>query len=107
VQSKIEDGRSVLLPPGSLKIKDGRLWRQITENVMNIYPVPTKDYVQVEFDDRSLADIQLITLDGSILQSVRTDESVLKINLTEYNPGIYILRIMKNNKVYTYKILKE
>jgi plastocyanin len=73
----------------------------ITENSL-VYPNPTSNYIYLNaINGISYSNIYDIT--GKLMQS--TIEK--KIDLSSYPNGLYILNIRSNNRVNTYRIIKE
>lgn len=84
------------------------------------YPLPTKDIVNVKLDYEQRLDInniklELYNLNGSLLNNKleygiinnKPYQSILTIDISSYNTGIYFLRVKLGNKVEYVPILKE
>ena len=77
-----------------------------------LYPNPVGDFLSVELPkstDNSVL-IELLSLDGRVLYTCTDDlqtESAITINVSSLKHGLYLCRIMNNNKIHTQKIIKK
>jgi hypothetical protein len=71
------------------------------ENVVMVYPNPTKDLLHFDIEKEILGKITDLT--GKTLMNVTTKD----IDLSSLSAGIYILDILSEGKRYTKKIIKE
>jgi hypothetical protein len=85
---------------------------EVSQLDIQIFPNPTPDFVNIQINqnqkDLGNIKIQLLDLKGSLLQEVElsklTDQT--KLNLQSYQRSQYYLRIIINDKIITYKIVK-
>ncbi|OFY27121.1 MAG: hypothetical protein A2X01_11645 [Bacteroidetes bacterium GWF2_35_48] len=75
-----------------------------TENVF-IYPNPASDKAFVNAPLNSC--IEILDLQGRILQKAHPVNTKATIDLTEINSGIYFVKVISENKVSIIKIIKE
>lgn len=77
-----------------------------------LYPNPVADLLSVELpksNDNSVR-IELLSLDGRMLYTQTDDlqaESVITINVSSLKHGLYLCRILNNNKIHTQKFIKK
>ncbi|NOR88490.1 MAG: T9SS type A sorting domain-containing protein [Bacteroidales bacterium] len=81
------------------------------ENIsVNIFPNPTKDFINIEWKSQTneKVDIQLLDMNGRVLQekSFNTSSDGMKINLNSFERSNYLLRITNGHQIKTYKIIK-
>jgi len=77
------------------------------ESHLNIYPNPVKDYLIID-NAHNLKHIDIIKLTGAkIWQSDFSGEQTIRITVSGFPDGIYILRIITLNKMITRKFLKN
>lgn len=85
---------------------------QINEqlNPLSVYPNPVSDFVNIELVKTSgeIRFIHLRDLNGSVLENIEsTGKSILEIDLSQYQSGVYFIDIYTLNKDhYTQKIIK-
>jgi hypothetical protein len=87
----------------------------VEENILNpvqvtIYPNPTSEIINIEFNTPNDGEISLFMFDGQG-KPVKTDQigfSVTnkQINMQDLPPGIYYLRLTKGKHVNVYKVVK-
>ena len=82
-------------------------------SIDKVYPNPVKDYITVDL--RSAApgpiEVSLINILGTEVKkwdnfSLNQDEQKLKLDLTEFKSGVYILKVTKQDQVRT-QVLKK
>lgn len=75
------------------------------------YPNPTNDYVFIQFKELSepiSMDIKLYDLNGKVLLSKRTFDESIELPMKDFEPAIYLLKIISDNKeLKTFKIIKK
>jgi len=72
----------------------------------NVYPNPTSDFIQIEFNDIDTRDgeIRLIDNAGKVVKTVRGNEINSNINVSDVSTGIYLLEF-RNSDSRSYKKL--
>ena len=76
----------------------------ILENI-NIYPNPTANVLYIK-SNYSL-DYDMFNIVGQKIISGQINEGDNELNLRQYSNGIYFIKFIKNNRVYTKKIIKN
>jgi len=77
-----------------------------TENTLKLYPNPAYDVLTIE----SSQNIQLITITNSVGQMVyrnQIDAARTRLNISEYQSGVYFVQIETDNGTTTQKIIIE
>ena len=79
---------------------------------LKVYPIPTQNILNVDFIGyNDVIEIQLFNLNGAQVYSKQIDsQSTLnqinhQINMSEFNKGIYFLRVMNLGNVETKKVM--
>jgi len=67
---------------------------------MNIFPNPTKDYIQIQTDKR-IDNIEILSVDGKLIKKITANKN--KFNISDLENGVYFVKI--GNKVH--KFIKE
>ena len=80
----------------------------IEENILetiNIYPNPTANVLYIKSNVSS--NYHLYNMVGQKIISGQINEGDNELNLRQYSNGIYFIKFIKNNSVYTKKIIKN
>ena len=87
----------------------------VEENLINpvkiiVFPNPTSEIVNIEFETPTDAEITLFLLNnqGSLVKTIQIPTTTLtkEINMQDLPSGIYFLRILKGKLVNVYKVVK-
>ena len=80
------------------------------ENLI-IYPTPAKDNLQIELPTTiKNGEIKILNTEGKIVWSKlfqKNTESTLKIDISSFAKGLYIIQLKANSQVYNAKMIKE
>ena len=83
------------------------------ESRFSIYPNPVTDNLNIEFrtSQESVIGIMIINIQGSILTTIKpgaisSGKRFETLDISSYKPGIYLLRITIDGKVYTQRFIK-
>ncbi len=92
-----------------VKLGDKQVNQLIEKHDIKIYPNPVSDYAYVEIGfDFKEADILVYDMSGRQLQSLKTKNSVTKINTQALIQGAYLVTIKTNdNKTANAKLIKK
>ena len=88
--------------PSSLK-------KEYRNNDVRIYPNPVTDKIFLNLLPEDLnSAITLYTANGGELTKIRASSTIMEIDMTNYNPGIYMIKIVTpNGRIFHEKILKQ
>jgi hypothetical protein len=104
VNSNSEIGLSSLSISGT-GIKNSAT-QNIKKNALNIYPIPVITDLQISADNVSR--VEIYSINGKIVESKTMNESVLTIDLSDYDTGLYILKAYKTSgEVVNRRIIKD
>lgn len=70
-----------------------------TEDNVLIYPNPATDIVNISNVENST--IELLSITGKLLFAEKTENSLFKLSVSNYAEGVYLLKIIKPDKVIT------
>ena len=76
-------------------------------SVINIYPNPISDFVNIELPGNENYSIQLLSLDGKNLKTIISAKETEILHLSGLNSGIYLIRISTSENIQVFKIVKE
>ncbi len=79
---------------------------KIIVDYFNIYPVLTKDYINIEIKDASEAILQILTIQGQRVKEITLNNTNNKVNLTSFKNGVYFVRIKTDEFSLLRKIVK-
>lgn len=71
-----------------------------------VFPIPAKDYLNIS-SENNIKSIEIYDENGRILQTIKGNANIKKINITKLEKGIYYLFIKTNDGVKTKKFIKE
>jgi hypothetical protein len=75
---------------------------------LRLYPNPVNDELIIEYaGDHDGLTIEILDLQGRVLQSHNMDFSKIKLNVTRLEPGIYFSRIHAKSRVFVKKFIKS
>jgi hypothetical protein len=75
---------------------------------ITIYPVPVKDELVISFPNQpNNTRFAIYNLSGMELLASQLTGSVTKVNMSGFNPGVYVLKIYTGNTCTTQKIIKQ
>lgn len=104
------DGNTVSLEFDVTVDEDGMITGLDDELVaqVKVYPNPTTEYVKIEVPERSSWSVNIFDPSGRVMQTLTELELTTIIDVDQWQPGIYYLRLANNNKyTATSKILIE
>ena len=72
-----------------------------------VYPNPTKDVIQIEFENAVLRVMNLYDQQGKLILKNETNEKYTSLDLSELAKGSYVLEVQNENKTQTIKLIKN
>ena len=76
--------------------------------VISLYPIPTHDELKASLDKSvQNAKVEIIDSQGRVVLVKNFSGSALRVDVSNMNPGIYILRILDGSRVYSHKFVKQ
>ena len=72
-----------------------------------LYPNPTRNTVNISWTASGNSNVKLTDLNGKVLHVENTAAQQAILDLTNYNPGVYILTIQTGEQVVTERIIKQ
>lgn len=78
---------------------------EMAKKDITVRPNPTSNQFTVELAENTEANVQLFNLLGQEVYSAKVNQPAISINVTDFNPGIYMLRVSQNGNVYTSKVI--
>lgn len=66
------------------------------ENLSKVYPNPTKDFINVELQQKNVVEYQLLNLSGSVVLNGQFTDVLNKIDLSGQTNGAYLLTLVSS-----------
>jgi hypothetical protein len=85
-------------PPNSLEY--------LTKRVLEIYPNPTKDVINIRTSGESISGLELYDAQMRLLNKQPVNGSQTQLNIHSLQSGIYFIRVSTAQKVYVERIIK-
>ncbi len=82
----------------------------VSENHILIYPNPTSGIVNINLtglEDLSGLSLQITDVSGKIIKQLLVNSKELSVDLSEFESGVYFLRIQTENSIFVEKIIVE
>jgi N-acetylneuraminic acid mutarotase len=91
------DTFDILIEPTSIQ--------DIREQMIRIYPNPTKDIINIEIKNINNATIEIYNVSGWLVFSKKLNSKVEKIDITGFPKGIYIVKVIQDSAVNVGKVV--
>ena len=78
----------------------------VTKSSIQIYPNPITDRLQIEASSE-IQSVQIYTIDGKIITGFTPNTNRTILNLNTIKSGIYLIRILTRDQLFTQKIIKN
>jgi len=78
----------------------------MTKNIV-IYPNPTNDFLNIKSDETTIENVKIYDIKGALLYENKNNEDQININLSDFEMGIYFVKINYPYGETTHKIIKN
>ncbi len=103
--SNNECGTGTILPQNTVTLQLITSIEELSEMDINISPNPTTDILKIESDGRK-TELMLLDMMGQTILEKSFSISKDELNLQYLPTGQYLLKIQKNDKIATFKVIK-
>ncbi len=79
----------------------------LTANQINIFPNPTRDYLNIVFPASLTMDLSIMDVTGKTKLHYKNISNKDQINVQAFPAGIYFIRMQKDNKRFDFKFVKS
>ena len=80
----------------------------ISEEVISVYPNPSKDVINVNSSINSFNSISIVDLNGRVVKNVNFDGvTEAQINISDLASGVYVMNVISEKETFSKKIVKE
>lgn len=73
----------------------------------NVYPNPVKDIVTLENSQLKNTKVTLIDMSGRVLLSIKANNSLNQINLSNLSSGVYLMKVITDSYTFEERIIKQ
>ncbi len=82
---------------------------EMQKHSLNIYPNPTSDYVQIDFEEKTSGLVRIYDIRSALIYEEKIEgKKSMSINTSNFDCGVYFIRFIdENNKQYINKMLKK
>jgi hypothetical protein len=89
---------------GTLTVEPGTAVNNMNELGIDIFPVPSNDKLNIKIPGSESANLQIINLNGQVLLSTQLKNEIETIDVSEFEKGIYIIKIQMNNDLIVKRV---
>jgi M6 family metalloprotease-like protein len=75
------------------------------DNSPIIYPNPTKDYVKIKC--KGITNVKVYSITGAILFETNTHNNEIKLDMSKFPKGIYLIHVATETETKTYKLVRS
>lgn len=84
----------------------GIVYKQSEDQLVQIYPNPAVECINIVTTTCTNKEIQIFEINGNKISTIRSDESLNKVNVKNFPNGIYIIKVKSNQFIYTTRFSK-
>jgi hypothetical protein len=92
------EGKVITVPTG---IHEG------LKTLANVYPNPAGDKISIQLMNPGLHTIQIVNMLGQTLHTLQTKDSLVNVDLTIYDKGIYFVTVAGAENTRTTRFIRE
>lgn len=98
----------ILLQPGEFRIYSNEAsvleLPEVTYTDIQVYPNPTNTSFQL---NKNVSKMSIFDITGKLIETIEEYSHETKINIANYETGVYILRVTHNGKIQNFRLLKS
>ena len=90
----------------NINVKDLGL-EDLTQDInVKLFPNPANESIQIEADNR-IDNIAIYSVDGKLCWTSQPNETEVKLNISDFNSGLYLVRIQSKEVTKTLRFIKN
>jgi hypothetical protein len=101
--SENTEGPAIQISDGAVKGEGDAGTRTLAQVTYSLYPNPATEFVVIELSERVTGNMQLLNLVGQVIYNIPIDQSLIRLELSDVQPGIYFISIISGEE----KIVKK
>jgi hypothetical protein len=94
------------LVEGTLTVKTSLGLDDIEEGMVQIYPNPVRNYLNISATDKSITYARLYSITGELIWEMNISKDFSGVDMSKFVPGIYILKITTPDNMIVKTIIK-
>ena len=79
---------------------------EFIKNVIKLYPNPIVDYVTITSSE-AMSKVEVVNMLGQIIFTKTLNELETNLDMTRFSSGSYIIRVLVEDKIETFKVIKK
>ncbi len=79
----------------------------ILDSSTQIYPNPVETEMLIKFGTSEERTIRIFDLQGRLKLQKETSSSSVRLNLSNFKSGMYLMKVQANSETFTYKVIKK
>lgn len=79
--------------------------KEIEKKNITVRPNPATNMFTVDLNETGTAQVQLFNLVGQLVYSENTNDASVSVDVSNYNSGVYMLKITQNGEMHTAKVI--
>mgnify|MGYP003920206843 FL=1 len=72
-----------------------------------VFPNPTRGFVNIATNNQEKANVEIVALNGKVLQTTMLENGAGQINLQDLKAGLYLVRITQNSNISVSRIIVQ
>jgi hypothetical protein len=89
------------------KLSTNIMETSVNNNVFKVFPNPTHDYINIKLMNNKEATFDILNMNGQLISKICIHNGYGQIDISEYNKGIYFIRLNVNGYIQSKRIVKE
>ena len=77
------------------------------EEIVTVYPNLTKDIINISLAEAVYSNTLVYDIGGRVVAATSANQKNYQINLVDLNAGVYIVRTITSDKVFTNRVVKQ
>ena len=102
------DGLQILIDEQMATVNNLTGTKQTTLNEeVSVFPNPTQDIIKINVSEGGLVDYEMIDIQGRMVLSGSSDQSVIELDIQTLSEGTYQLKVVSELGQNTFKVIKN
>lgn len=103
----VKYGDETILIPITMRVHENTGIADFSNTSLHVYPNPTNDRFTIQHTGAVIQTIDVIDMFGKTLIHKSIDQETTEVDLSPYSNGMYLVKILTNEGIFTQKIIKK